>query len=184
MKICFTGHRTIEGEYAPDGHWPDVYAKVFEIIRSFAHHGHTEFISGGALGFDQVAARAVIGVKEAGYPAKLTMALPFPGFEAKWIPKSKYELAMLVGQADKTLYVCEEGYAPWKMQKRNEWMVDDSTIVIALYGPDKTGGTLNCIHYAMTLFRPIVKIHPITQVTTSMIWESINKKWKEVSFTL
>ena len=170
--------------YAPDGHWPDVYAKVFEIIRSFAQHGVTEFISGGALGFDQVAARAVIGVEEIGHPVKLTMALPFPGFESKWIPKSKREFAELELRANKTLYVCDAGYAPWKMQRRNEWMVNESTIVIALYGPDKTGGTLNCIHYAMTLFRPIVKIHPITQVTTSMVWETISKEWKEVLFKL
>ena len=149
MKVCFTGHRTIKGEYSPRGHWPAVYARTVQLVSALAKTGYTEFISGGALGFDQIAAHAVIAHKTAGWQVDLTMALPFPGFEGKWRPESKSELKVIVNQATTMLYVNEGNYAPWKMQKRNEWMVDNAVLVIALYGPDKPGGTLNCLNYTM-----------------------------------
>jgi uncharacterized phage-like protein YoqJ len=51
-------------------------------------------------------------------------------------------------------------YAAWKMQKRNEWMVDRCTALIAVYNSDQTGGTRNCVEYAKKVGRRIVTINP------------------------
>lgn len=57
--------------------------------------------------------------------------------------------------------VCSGRYAPEKMQRRNEWMVDHCTEVVALW--DGTpGGTANCLRYANqpAIERPVVNLWP------------------------
>jgi uncharacterized phage-like protein YoqJ len=45
------------------------------------------------------------------------------------------------------------------MQKRNEYMVDNSDIVIAVWDGSK-GGTYNCVKYAEKLGKKIIVINP------------------------
>lgn len=151
MIICGTGHR-------PDklGGYGDT---VVEQIINVACDGLgdikgdvTRVISGGALGWDQALAEAALRLN-----LPLTLALPFPGFWSKWPKRSQDNLEYMVSRADKVVYVCEEGYAPWKMQERNKWMVDNSDSVLALWnGTD--GGTANCVRYAEKVGKPIVNL--------------------------
>jgi uncharacterized phage-like protein YoqJ len=46
------------------------------------------------------------------------------------------------------LYVSPPNFAVYKMQVRNEWMVNHANILLALWD-GSTGGTYNCIQYAM-----------------------------------
>lgn len=45
------------------------------------------------------------------------------------------------------------------MQKRNEYMTDNSDIVIAVWDGSK-GGTANCVRYAKKLNKEIIVINP------------------------
>lgn len=109
-------------------------------------------ISGGALGWDQALAWGAVSEK-----IPLTLALPFPQFQSMWPKASQEELEHLVSHADKVVYVCDEGYAPWKMQERNQWMVDHCDTVLAMWnGTD--GGTHNCIKYANRTGKPITNL--------------------------
>ena len=55
------------------------------------------------------------------------------------------------------VFVSEPGYAAWKMQVRNKWMVDNSDLVLALWnGTD--GGTANCVRYAEKVGKPITNL--------------------------
>jgi len=42
----------------------------------------------------------------------------------------------------------------------NEWMVDNSSILIAIYDGSKNGGTFNCIEYAKNKGKEIIVIDP------------------------
>jgi len=53
----------------------------------------------------------------------------------------------------------EDRYYPAKMQKRNEYMVDNSNIVIAVWDGTK-GGTYNCVKYAEKLGKEVIIINP------------------------
>lgn len=176
MKLCFTGHRKVEGLYPPHGRWNGILNKMSDIVFQATKVGYTEFISGGAVGFDQVAAKAVIVVKAFGTPITLTMALPFKGFDAKWPQASREELALLMAGADSTIYVSEPGYAAWKLMKRNEYMVNNANSVMALYLDNTSGGTLNCMNYAMKNSRPILVLNPITLKTHTLKWNGT--KWE------
>lgn len=152
MIIAGTGHR-------PDklgGYGKDVRDRLAFMCRDhllalslYYPEQEVKAISGGALGFDQGLAE---GAYLAGVP--FTMALPFKGFECKWPKESQYYLSRLMNLANEVVFVCDEGYAPWKMQRRNEWMVDHCHRVAALWN-GTSGGTANCIAYANKVGKPI-----------------------------
>lgn len=154
MIIAGTGHR-------PDklgGYGDDVHDALVSTAHEFLGNHHAfvalieRVISGGALGWDQALAEAALRLN-----LPLTMALPFPGFWSKWPKRSQDYLELLASQADKIVYVCEEGYAPWKMQERNKWMVDNCSHVLALWnGTD--GGTANCVRYAEKMGKPVINL--------------------------
>ena len=111
----------------------------------------TKVVSGGALGWDQALAEAALRLD-----IPLVMALPFEGFECKWPKESQEFLHSLMNPAE-VVFVSEPGYAAWKMQVRNKWMVDNSDLVLALWnGTD--GGTANCVRYAEKVGKPITNL--------------------------
>lgn len=150
MIICGTGHR-------PDklgGYKAEAIDRVRTVARwHLSDNDRPELIiSGGALGWDQALADAA-HYHEIPY----LMALPFEGFECKWPKESQNHLRYLMRHAKDIHYVCNVGYAPWKMQQRNKWMVDNSDAVLALWnGSD--GGTANCVKYAQSVKKDIVNV--------------------------
>ena len=70
-RCCFTGHRFISNE-----HMDKIEKNLPIVIRTLAERGITEFLSGGALGFDMIAAKAVIREREKNGDIRLVLALP------------------------------------------------------------------------------------------------------------
>lgn len=150
MVIAGTGHRPPKlGGY-------NASAKDALILLAHdwvAAYKPSRVISGGALGWDQALAW---GAHYANTP--FTLALPFSGFWSKWPKDSQEELEKLVSLADRIHYICEDGYAPWKMQERNKWMVDNCDQVLAMWD-GSAGGTGNCIAYANKVNKPIINVY-------------------------
>lgn len=154
MIICGTGHR-------PDklgGYDDATYMRIFKVAYAWLEEknpnldGTLRVISGGALGWDQALAQAAYSTS-----TDYEIYLPFEGFDSKWPEKSRKHLDWLCRQADDYKYICEPGYAPWKMQKRNEAMVDAADLVLALWN-GTPGGTANCIRYANKVGKPVVNL--------------------------
>jgi len=147
MIICGTGHRPAK----LGGYTQDVFDKLVALAEWYILNQldnldspHTnEYISGMALGWDMALAQACVNLN-----VKWTAAIPFVGQESRW-PKSSQDAynGLLVG-AMKIHIVSPGEYAAWKMHKRNEWMIDHSDRVVALYDGDPIGGTAACLHYA------------------------------------
>lgn len=122
----------------------------------------SKLISGVALGWDQALARACSLL---GKP--WIAAVPFEGQESIWPETAQIAYRELLSKASEIVIVCEGGYAPWKMEKRNEWMVDRAVSgMLALWNGVQTGGTYNCIKYARKVGRPVHNLWPG--------WESLN----------
>lgn len=182
MTVFFTGHRQINGVYPTypklKDNWLEVWRITTALILNLYNQGHKDFISGGALGFDQIAGFAVCYFKEHGLDVKLWMALPFPGFERKWPRESQLTLGALVGQADQLFYVDDDPtYKPYKLMIRNKWMVDNADFGVALYQPDKTGGTLDCIHCTMINKKNFITINPLTRSVEMYEWNNETNKY-------
>lgn len=73
-------------------------------------------------------------------------ACPYDGFEKRWEQDWKDRYNDILESADHVVYVCQH-YSKSCFQIRNEWMVDHSARVIAVFNGEK-GGTANTIRYA------------------------------------
>jgi uncharacterized phage-like protein YoqJ len=152
LTACFTGHRPnkLGGYNESNAIMTDVKTRLERAIDYTVDSlGITTFISGMALGVDMAAAELVLKWRDQfpRYGIRLIAAVPFEGQERMWPDTSQDRRHDVLAQADAVEYVCEPGYAAWKMQKRNAWMVDNSSLVIAVWDGTK-GGTGNCVEYA------------------------------------
>jgi uncharacterized phage-like protein YoqJ len=144
--------------------------RLLEVIESVIVNENVHiFISGGALGFDQIAFWCVCILKEK-YALKNILAIPFKNQNVVWSDNQKYWYNRIVNEADQVTFVDElekykvGGINPGiyhvaKMQKRNQFMVDNSNIVIAYWDGSK-GGTKNCLDYALSKNKIIYQINP------------------------
>ena len=141
-RCCFTGHRP-EKLNCPEEQARFMLAVA---IRRSVEDGFTTFITGMARGVDIWAGQAVLKLREENPAIKLVAASPYEGFEARWSDSWKEQYSHLITNADAVRYI-SRGYSMGAFQKRNEWMVDRSTRVIAFYNGE-AGGTRNTIRYA------------------------------------
>ncbi len=138
---CFSGHRKLPAEKIE----AIVKRLNIEIDRLIAQ-GVMNFMSGGALGFDQIAASMIIAKKEMGYPVRLILALPCRNQDAYWSPAQQRLYQALLLEADGVRYISEE-YSDDCMKKRNHYMVEhsDHCICALLHN---AGGTAHTVRYA------------------------------------
>jgi uncharacterized phage-like protein YoqJ len=167
VKISFTGHRPDKiGGYNNEKPQLSLFvenwlAEVTE--RIIDRFNNVEFISGAAQGVDTIAAEVILKHKET-YIDKniqLTMAVPYKNFGERWPQPARDRLQKILNIADKTVYVREAYTGPIVLQIRNEWMVNNSDIVIAVWD-GSSGGTMNCAKYAEECKRKIWRLNPLT----------------------
>ena len=151
-RCCFTGHRPEKLKQSE----AEVIAWLEAEIRKAIDDGFVTFISGMARGVDIWAAEIVLRLKEEGLPVHLICASPFEGFERSWEADWKRRYAEVMQRADIVKFICT-GYSRACFQIRNEWMVDRSGRVIAVYN-GAPGGTKNTIDYAIHKNVPVYKI--------------------------
>ena len=65
----------------------------------------------------------------------------------------------ILARADKVVLVSDEEYKPYLMQKRNEYMVDETDKLVAVWD-GTAGGTGNCVNYARKVGKEIIRIFP------------------------
>lgn len=99
-----------------------------------------------ARGVDIWAAEIVLKYRDAGAPIKMICASPFEGFETSWKAEWQNRYKAIMKKADLRRFICEK-YSKACFQIRNEWMVNHSSRVIAVYNGE-AGGTRNTIVYA------------------------------------
>lgn len=162
---CFTGHRKISDEYYnkanPSAEWHTLRQFMDQIIKGMigSPNNVDHFISGLAIGVDMLAAESVAYVRSFGGPAiRLTGAIPFPSQPSKWPEPTRVQWANICELCNEVVSVSADPYSPQKMQIRNEWMVDESDYVIAVWNGVKSGGTWNCMSYALSKNKPILTI--------------------------
>lgn len=151
MIIAGTGHRT--EKLFPDAEDPyssELFDDLMVVIQEEIPEETELIISGMALGFDQALAATAFMV---GIP--FIAAIPFKGFHETWPIGSRNRYASILENASQVVEVSYGDYKPWKMQRRNEWMVDRCDTLLAMWDRKPNGGTYNCIKYAMKMGRDI-----------------------------
>lgn len=139
---CFSGHRIISKDDTKI-----LPKNIDTIINRLYNQGFRTFISGGALGFDTLAADAIIKYREAHNDIRLVMALPCRNQASKWARAHQNKYKSILSLADEVIYV-SENFTNRCMHKRNEFMVDNSMALVA-YIKYPSGGTAYTISYAI-----------------------------------
>lgn len=161
--IAFTGHRPDKiGGY--DETSPKRFALRQEIqatlqraVDKYSTTHQIIVISGGALGVDQDAARIAYQMN-----IPFIVAQPCKNHESKWFKESQIKYAKMLELAHEVVLVSDGTYDELGakcMQDRNIWMVDHCDALIAVWD-GTSGGTANCVKYALKVNKPIVYINP------------------------
>lgn len=148
---CFTGHRKI-----PTEQYAEINQRLINAIIGLIDEGYIYFGTGGALGFDTMAAQAVIALKMQ-YPyIRLILILPCISQADSWSVHEREVYEAMKRQADKIVYISTE-YTKGCMHKRNRHLVDSSSACIC-YLTKPGGGTAYTVEYARKRGLKIINI--------------------------
>lgn len=150
-NCCFTGHRIL-----PKGKKEEIYDKTREVVIALIEKGVKCFLTGGAIGYDALAAQVVLSLKEK-YPfIELIAVCPCENQDAKWNESQKQIYKEILNKADMKV-VLAESYYDGCMQARNRYMVDNSKYCVC-YLRYNGGGTYYTVKYAQKLNKEIISI--------------------------
>ena len=131
---CFTCHRFIPPEKIAH-----VREKTSHVLDVLIRAGYCWFLAGGALGYDMLAERAVVGKRKEHPDIRLILALPCRDQTLAWLkmPRDRREECLreyqeLKGQADGIVYV-NDFYFDGCMRERNRFMVERSSFCVACF---------------------------------------------------
>ena len=115
-------------------------------MESAIHEGMEHFICGMAEGCDLYFCEAVLALREDHPDITLEAAVPFAGQAEHWGAAQRQRYEALLVRCD-TVTVLQEHYSPGCMMKRNRYMVDRSSLLLACFD-GRPGGTMSTIVYA------------------------------------
>mgnify|MGYP000059195168 CR=1 FL=1 len=155
-SVCFTGHRQILPQ-----HIHILPFRLESTIQNLIRLEYNNFIAGGAVGFDMLAAEAVLAARRMYPHITLFLALPCRDQTARWKNPSDIErYNRLLEEADAIHYI-QDAYSSTCMHKRNRWMVDHSAVCVAYLNDTQKGGTAYTVRYAMQKDLPFVNLSSI-----------------------
>lgn len=149
ITCCFTGHRPEKMPFAATAYSFDhhVFRRNLEYaVQTAILSGYRRFITGMSRGMDLWAAMCVLDFKRA-YPGlTLEAAIPCPEQASRWDADDVRFYNLVLSRCDvKT--VLSPRYVSGCMNKRNRYMVDQSSLLIAAFD-GRSGGTRNTCAYA------------------------------------
>jgi uncharacterized phage-like protein YoqJ len=155
MKIAITGHRPSKLRNDYDLKSDYVLRIKREIVNILSENDLDKMIliSGMALGIDQLFTEIAI---ENNIPFKAY--IPCLGQASVWTEKTREKWKNMLEQAEEVVNTSGKiNYEPHMMQMRNERMVNDCDMIIAVWD-GTSGGTKNCIDYAVKKNKRIIYI--------------------------
>lgn len=141
-RCCFTGHRPNKLDYSES----EIKSLLEKAVDNAISDGYVTFITGMAEGVDIWAAEIVLERKKQNTALHLICAIPHPGFENRRSEYEKERYMHILQGADYTTTISDR-YFRACYQKRNEFMVDHSSLVIAAWN-GQPSGTKNTVDYA------------------------------------
>ena len=162
-KTCaFTGYRPSKmpwGYDETDARCVEFRFRLREALEYLIGQGYTDFMSGGALGFDQMAARIVLSLREK-YPwIRLIMVIPFDGQADKWSREQRGRWLEIIEESDRVIHI-SHSYDKGVFFQRNHYMVENADLLLAAFD-GQPGGTAGTVAYAKRHGVRVVRIPPV-----------------------
>lgn len=160
---AFTGHRIEKLPWGQDENDPrcmKLKQELSDAVEAVYRSGVRHFLCGMATGSDMYFCEAVLSLRAEHADVTIEAAIPWDGQSSAWSEALRRRYDRLVTECDYHTLVCHS-YAPDCLMRRNRYMVDNATVLIAAYG-GKPGGTMNTLLYAMRQGVEVIQI-PITE---------------------
>lgn len=153
-KTCaFTGHRNLGRDYSR--------SELERIIKGLIGGGFDTFMVGMAVGFDTECFKILEKFRKT-ENIKIIACIPCIGQDYKFSETQKAEYKKMLDVADEKIYVSKE-YTKTCMFKRNAFMVDSASVLVAYLNTDR-GGTFQTVNYAKRKNVSIIFVNEQTAV--------------------
>ena len=136
-SCAITGHRVLPKNFN--------FNKLKSVFNKLIDDGFNTFLIGMALGFDTACFNVLEQIKTK-KDIKLIACIPCKNQADKFNKAQREEYFRMLSVADEKIYIREE-YDNKCMQERNEYMVDNCSVLVA-YLTRERGGTVNTVKYA------------------------------------
>ncbi len=144
---CFTGHRPA-GLPQSAGGMAALRLALMRVVQAACDGGVRTFLAGGAQGFDQLAAEAVLLLRDGLPDVRLLLALPSPAQADGWSDAARARYDETLRRADGVWYAATGAPDAAAMRRRNRYLADHADCCIA-YLQAVSGGTLYTVRYAL-----------------------------------
>ncbi|GAB6118959.1 SLOG family protein [Dysgonomonas termitidis] len=142
--IAFTGHRMNRIRIEKQ----ELSGLITAAVIYFYLKGYKVFLTGMAEGLDLIAAEEVLKIKEHYPDIELHCIIPFAGQSDRMNPEDKLRYNAILSAADYEIYLSEKYYDGCFL-RRNDYLVDNSTQLIAYYDNVPKGGTYYTVKNAL-----------------------------------
>ena len=141
-NVCFTGHRNVKVTN-------ELMVRLKKTLTDLIESGFDTFIAGGALGWDSIAAKAVLNLREVYPHIRLYLVLPCSSEEqtAKWNDSQRAEYQNILNAADKVEFTSDH-YYDGCMKVRNARLVELADCCVCYYDNRGRSGTGQTVRMA------------------------------------
>lgn len=136
-----------------------ISSRLVTRIEKAISRGYKRFISGGSRGVDMIAAEAVLSAKTKYTDILLEIAVPHAGQEDRWDNEDKARYRRILELAD-IIKVLEDRYSDGVLLRRNDYMIAQSQLLIAVYDGISGRGTGYTFRQAQKNGLGVVQINP------------------------
>ena len=151
ITVAFSGHRTYQGEANEE--LRGVVARLYD-------EGYRRFLCGMAWGFDLAAGEVVAELKREYQDVELVAALPYRNFSKLFHAEDAEQYKRVADAADAIVVVSEsEGKEAYRL--RNDYLVDNSSVLVAWFDGQPRGGTAYTVAHALANGKELINIADI-----------------------
>ena len=134
----------------------EITAELNRIVSEMYDRGYRNFCCGGAVGFDTLAEKAVLALREKHDDVRLVLILPCREQTKKWKAADVAVYEEILTLADEIIYTSEH-FTPFCMHVRNRRLIEESSVCIAYLVTD-SGGTASTVKHAQQQGVEIIKM--------------------------
>ena len=146
----FTGHRPAKlpwGYREEDPRCLLLKRRIRDAVEAAYQEGYRHFLCGMAMGCDLYFCECVLALRSRHADVTVEAVLPCPEQADSWPEAERRRYRALVDACDDETMVARR-YTAGCMQRRNRYLVDHASLLIAAYD-GSAGGTRNTIQYAL-----------------------------------
>lgn len=154
ITVAFSGHRTYQGEACEE---------LRGIVARLYDEGYRRFLCGMAWGFDLAAGEAVAELKRAHSDVELIAVVPYEGFYRLFHAEDAEQYRRVADAADAIVVAGEsEGKVAYRL--RNDYLVENSSVLVAWFNGVPRGGTAYTVRRARRKGVRIENLYPQPQM--------------------